>query len=230
MIHVPGGFEPPVPRLIESLKAKGHEISDSESPNPEAGETLVLAQPVDWMRLGVWFGSWHVARAARILVLSRIGAHPDARAESLRELWRLEEYARVSLIPTLVMRLAPLVGESSPFWSRLRSRPRLGALGSALVMPVLEQDVVEVLHAALTGTGTWEGWFDVAGPEARTLSEWSELAGATAGNAPGRAAGGEWEPPLEELSEHRLSEPDLWQARYGLKAGEVGTWAEGKVR
>jgi uncharacterized protein YbjT (DUF2867 family) len=228
MIHVPGGFEPPVPRLVEALKAKGHEISDSVSPTSGPGSTLVLARPVDWMQLGVWFGAWHVARAARILVISRIGAHPDARAESLRELWRLEEYARVSLIPTLVLRLAPLVGESSPFWSRLRSRPRLGATGHSVVMPVLERDVVEAMHAALTRPGTWEGWFDVAGPEARTLSEWSELAGATSGN--GAGAGDEWEPPLEELAEHRLSEPDLWQARFGIAAREVAAWAEGKSR
>src|SRR5262249_14430751 len=89
MIHVPGKFEAPVPRLIESLKARGHEVSETESPASGAGATLLLARPVDWMRLGVLFGSWHVARGARILVLSRVGAHPDARAESLRDLWRL---------------------------------------------------------------------------------------------------------------------------------------------
>jgi len=231
MIHVPGRFDAPVPRLIDALGARGHSVVESESPTGGPGATLLLARPVDWMRLGVWFGSWHVARGARILVLSRMGVHPDARAESLRELWRLEEYARVSLIPTLVLRLAPLIGESSPFWSRLKSRPRLGPFARSLVMPVLERDVVEVMHHALSQSGTWEGWFDIAGPEARTLAEWSELAGGPPAGVPaGSAPEPAWEPPLEEVAEQRLAESELWQRRFGLRAGDVAKWAEEQAR
>jgi uncharacterized protein YbjT (DUF2867 family) len=223
MIHVPGRFDAPVPRLIEALKSRGHSVAESQSPTGGPGATLLLAHPVDWMRLGVWFGAWHVARGARILVVSRMGVHPDARSQSLRELWQLEEYARVSLIPTLVLRLAPLLGEASPFWSRLRSRPRLGNFANTVVMPVLEQDAVEVMHQALTQTTSWEGWFDIAGPEARTLQEWSELAGGSTAGSSGPDSS--WEPPLEELAEHRLAEPDLWQRRFGLTARDVVEWA-----
>ncbi len=222
MIHLLGAMGAPVPRLLEALRARGHEITDEPAPEPGSGATLLLSTPVDWMKLGVGFARWQVARGVRLLVLSRIGAHPDARAPGLRDLWRLEEYARVSLMPTLALRLAPLVGDSSPFWRKVASRPGLGRAARAVVMPVLESDAVEALHAALTDSGPWEGWYDIVGAEALTLEQWSALA------AEGRGGGGEeigWEPPLEELLEQRLSEASVWQERYRVRAREVSVWA-----
>lgn len=223
MIHVLGPMDPPVPRLLEALRARGHEVTDAPSPEPGSGATLVLSSPVDWMRLGVGFARWQVARGVRLLVLSRMGAHPDAKVESLRELWRVEEYARVSLLPTLTLRLAPLVSKESPFWRRLASRPRLGRAANHRVMPVLEGDAIEAIHMALGDPGPWEGWYDLAGPEAYSLEEWMGLA-ARSGDA---AAEAPWEPALEELAEHRLAESRIWQARYRVKATPVSTWAGG---
>src|SRR5213075_1100163 len=53
---------------------------------------------------------------ARLLVLSRIGVHPDAKAPGLAALWKLEERARASKLPMLTLRLAPMVGPRSPLW------------------------------------------------------------------------------------------------------------------
>ena len=50
------------------------------------------------------------APGARVLVLSLLGAHPDARAKRLKALWELEELVRGTAIPNMTLRLAPLVG------------------------------------------------------------------------------------------------------------------------
>src|SRR5207237_614469 len=52
----------------------------------------------------------------RILVLGWNGVHPDARAQALRKLWALEERCRAGGVPTLALRLAPLVGPAAPLW------------------------------------------------------------------------------------------------------------------
>ena len=222
MIHAPGSAAGSTARLLDALRARGVTTTDAASPRSEDRATLLLTTPVDWMALGVRMAPWRVARGARIVVLSRIGAHPDAAAPGLRDLWRLEEYARVSLIPTLTLRFAPLVAVESPFWKKLASAPKLGREANAVIMPVLEEDAVQVLARALAETKPAEGWFEITGPEARSLGEWSALAaggGATNG-------GGEWEPDLEELVEHRLSEVEVWQERFGLRAHSVSSWAQ----
>ncbi len=227
MIHAPGlGNEAATgapARMIAALRARGLEIHDSPEPARDGPVTLLISTPVDWMRLGVRFAPWLVRRGARVVVLSRIGAHPDARAPGLRDLWRLEEYARVSLVPTLVLRFGPLVARESPFWMRLRSRPRLGPEGRHPVMPVLEEDAVTALERALREERPGEGWFEVVGPEARSLAEWAEIAAPSGPGAPEGAGG--WEPPVEELTEHRLSEPEPWQERFAIPAQRVTAWA-----
>ena len=223
MIHVPAAPVGGAGRLVAALRARGLELTDQVAPEPGIGATLLLTTPVDWLQLGMWLAHWHVARSCRLLVLSRVGAHPDAVAPGLRDLWRLEEHARVSLIPTLVLRLAPLVAADSPFWLRLR-HARLGPEGRAVVMPVMEEDALQGLESALKeSNGGWEGWFEVTGPEARTVAEWAEVA-ARRGNATSEA----WEPDVEELLEHKLSEPLLWQRRFGVTARSVTSWAAEK--
>ena len=218
-IHVPSAPSGSAGRLVAALRARGLPITEQVAPEPGVGATLVLTTPVDWNQLGLWLAHWHVARGCRLMVLSRVGAHPDAVAPGLQDLWRLEEHARVSLIPTLVLRLAPLVAADSPFWTRLK-HGRLGAEARALVMPVLEEDALQALESALKEPGAWEGWYDVAGPEARSVAEWAELAARGAG--PSSEA---WEPDAAELLEHRLSEPELWQRRFGVTARAVTGWA-----
>ena len=223
MIHAPGVAQGAMARLVPALKARGLEISADESPDLEGGSTLLMTTPVDWMRLGVWLAPWRVARGARLIVVSRIGAHPDAKAASLQDLWRLEEYARVSLIPTLTFRLAPLVSKQSPFWMRLAARPKFGPEARQLVMPVLEEDAVTALERALREERPSEDWYEVVGRDARSLEEWAGIASTGAAAAPDATV--PWEPEIEELAEHRLAEPEIWQERFGIRARSVIDWA-----
>ena len=125
----------------------------------------------------------------RILVLSALGVHPDARAARLRKLWSLEEQVRRSSRAALTLRLAPVVGADCPLWLRLRTRPRLGRDGEMVFSPVHEGDVVETLKRALDGRARWEGWYGVAGPEVMTLAEASALAARASGSRRERARG-----------------------------------------
>jgi uncharacterized protein YbjT (DUF2867 family) len=206
---------------LAALAMRGHRLGSDAAP-PEQQEdaaTLVLGPGVelDELALGVLLGAWRRARGARVLVLSLIGAHPDARAGRLRNLWRLEEWARGSGLPVLTLRLAPLVGPASPLWLRLRSRPRLPRAGRRPLNPVDEADALETLSLALAGRALWEGWYEIAGPEALSLGDLAELARA-AGPAAQR---GDWEPPLEELAEHRLSESEPWARHFGVSPGAI---------
>ncbi len=221
MIHAFGAPHPPVARLIAALAERGHDVRPAAAARPEGRATLVLGPGVDLepMALGVLLGAWRTAPGARVLIVSLIGAHPDARAGRLKRMWELEERARGSGIPALTVRLAPLVGPASPFWLRLRSRPRLPRGGRQLLNPVCETDVVETLDLALTDRAAWEGWYELAGEEALTLAEIAALA-AAAGPALPRGAG-EWEPPLEELAEHRLAEAQAWREHFGIEPGRV---------
>ena len=128
----------------------------------------------------------------------------------------------MSGIPTLTLRFAPLVAAESPFWRKLASAPKLGREANTVVMPVLEEDAIQVFARVLGETRPAEGWYEITGPEARSLGEWSAL--AARGGA--RADAGDWEPPLEEMLEHRLAETEVWQERFGLAAHSVTSWAE----
>jgi uncharacterized protein YbjT (DUF2867 family) len=240
VIHAYGAPEPPAPRLLDALAGRGHAIVWAAPPSREprraaAGRelaaaptlerrdsTLVLASggAPDFAALGVLLGAWRSAPGARVLVLSRLGAHPDARAARLRWLWMLEEHARASGLPVLTLRLGPLIGPRSPLWLKLRRQPRLPAGGGKLLNPVAEADVVETLARALEGRAKWEGWFEVAGPEVMSLAELRALA-----REAGPPAGGEhgaWEPPLRELAEHRLAEADGWLEHFAMRVRPIG--------
>jgi uncharacterized protein YbjT (DUF2867 family) len=201
----PGCSHPAAARLLAGLPA---------APAPPI---VVLASgprdaELDW--LAGWLGA-RQAEAARVLVISALGAHPDARAPRLRALWRIEELARASGLPVLVLRLAPLLGPASPLWLRLRSRPRLPRGGRPLLCPVAEADARQVLRRALAGAAAWEGWFEIAGAEPLTLLELAELARAV---GPALAAGaGDWEPAAEEMEEQRLPDIGPWTTHFGFR-------------
>lgn len=214
MIHAYGRPEAPVPRLLAALAARGYPMA--EGPASGSAKVLVLGPGVSLepMALEVLFGAWRRIPEGRLLVLSLLGAHPDARAPRLKALWKLEELARGSGLPTLVLRLAPVVGPESPLWLKLRSRPRLPRGGRGLLNPVAEEDVLSTLERALGGRAGWEGWYEVAGVEALTLAELAALA-AAAGPRTGHRAGA-WEPPTAEMAEHRLAEAAPWIEHFGL--------------
>jgi len=212
VIVVPGPLDPPAPRLLAALPARGGPRAVSPAALPAGGESVTLALSTGPFVLDLAALAARIARPFRILVLSRLGAHPDARAESLRRLWRIEEHARRIGAPVLTLRFAPLLAADAPLWSRLRRRPALPRGGRAVVQPALEADAVETLLRALDGRAAWSGWYEVAGAEPRSLAELRDLADA-AGPAPDRGA---WEPPLAEMAEHRLAEPGPWTAWCGV--------------
>jgi uncharacterized protein YbjT (DUF2867 family) len=242
VIHAYGEPDPPAPRLLAALASRGHAVSAPGGHEAgaagagaigtagRAGEravarqdsTLVLSSggAPDFAALGVLLGGWRAAPGARVLVVSALGAHPDARAARLRWLWMLEEHARASGLPVLTLRLGPILGPRSPLWLRLRRQPRLPRGGEKLLNPVSEADVVETLARALEGRAKWEGWFEVAGPEIMSLKELAAL--AREAGPPPRGESGAWEPPLRELAEHRLAEADAWLEHFAMQVRPVG--------
>ena len=226
MIHVFGSPAGPVPRLVSQLADLGHAVSRGEGKARE-GATLVLGAGVELApeALGILLGAWRSAPGARVLILSPLGTHPDARAERLRTMWQTEELVRQTAIPSLMLRLGPLVGPRSPFWIHLANRSRLPRGGRDIVQPVAEEDVVSGLDRALHGKVHWEGWYEVVGREALSLAELAEMAQAH-GPLPGLA---EWEPPLDELRDQRLAEPQRWEADFGIQpaplAARAPAWA-----
>ena len=222
----PGPLGPPAGRLLGALTTHGHKVYARPEMLPEGDEPVSLAVSdgpfvFDFVAAVRALGS----RSFRVLVLSRLGAHPDARCGSLQRLWRLEEHVRAGGAPTLTLRFAPLVGPETPLWRKLRAQPSLPRGGRKLVNPVAETDAVETLLRALDGRGPWQGWYEVAGGETVTLAELRDLAAHT----PGGTRGGAWEPPLEEIREHRLAEPQPWAAEFGIAPTPLASWAGATV-
>lgn len=213
MIVVPGTLAAPAGRLVAALAARAHEVHDATA-GPVPGEgpvTLVVADgPFVFDFAGLVRSV--APRPFRVLVLSRLGAHPDARTPSLQRLWRLEEHVRGGGAPTLTLRLAPLVGTTTPLWNRLRTQPPLPRGGRTQLNPIAERDAIETLVRALADETPWSDWYEVAGDRVWTLGELRDLARG-AGRGPDA---GEWEPPLDEMLEHRLAEAAPWCARFGV--------------
>jgi uncharacterized protein YbjT (DUF2867 family) len=217
----PGPLGEAAERLLAAVATHGHVVvCEGESLPPEAeAVTLIVADgPMVFDFLG--FVRSLGERRFRVLMLSRLGSHPDAREPSLQRLWRLEEHVRAGGAPTLTLRFAPLVGPATPLWKKLRSRPALPNGGRQRLNPVAEIDAVETLLRTLDGRAPWQGWYEVAGSETVTLAELRELARRT----PGATAGGAWEPTLDELAEHRLAESEPWAADFGITPTPLAAW------
>jgi uncharacterized protein YbjT (DUF2867 family) len=222
----PGPLGEAPERLLAALVSRGHEVFTGAAalPRTDAVVTLAIADgPFVFDFLG--FVRSLGERRFRVLMLSRLGAHPDASATTLQRLWRLEEHVRSGNAPTLTLRFAPLVGPDTPLWRMLRSRPQLPHGGRKLVHPVAETDAVETLAAALDGRALWRGWYEVAGPDTLSLAELRDLAART----PGATAGGAWEPPLDELAEHKLAECEPWASEFGITPTPLASWTGSEV-
>ena len=129
---------------------------------------------------------------------------------------------RASGHPVLTLRMAPLVGPTSPFWHRLGAGGSLPRGGRTLLRPVAEADVVESMHRALVGAARWTGWFEACGVETWSLAELAEFARRRAHTL--RPA--TWEPPVEVLLAQRLPEPDPWLDHFGLAPGSLAAQAQ----
>jgi hypothetical protein len=213
VILTPGPLDAPAGRLLGALAAAG-EIVVSDPRRLPAGERPVTIAVSSGPFLFDYAGlvTAIAPRPFRALVLSRLGAHPDARSPALQRLWRLEEHVRGGGAPTLTLRFAPLLGPGTPLWNRLRTRPALPRGGRALLNPVAERDAIETLRRALDGRAAWKGWYEVAGSEAWSLAELRDLA-TRAGRGP---EAGEWEPSLDEMAEHRLAGSEPWASHFGI--------------
>ena len=221
MLVKPGPLGEPADRLLGALAAHGHSVVTGAGalPAPEGTVTLAISDgPMVFDFLG--FVRTLGERSFRVLMLSRLGVHPDARATTLQRLWRLEEHVRAGNAPMLTLRFAPLVGPATPLWKKLRSRPALPNGGRKLVNPVAERDAIETLARALDGRALWRGWYEVAGPDTLTLAELRDLAALT----PGETAGGAWEPTLDEIAEHRLAESEPWASDFGITPAPLASW------
>lgn len=216
-----GPLAEPAGRLLDRLAARGVTLVQDPTALPTGHEPVTLAIS-DGPYVFDFLGSVQAlgSRRFRVLMLSRLGVHPDARAASLQRLWRLEEHVRGGGAPTLTLRFAPLVGPDSPLWRKLRSRPTLPRGGRKIVNPVHETDAAETLLRALSGEAAWEGWYEVAGAESCSLAELRDLASSTTGPT----AGGAWEPSLEEMDEHRLAECEPWASHFGITPTRLAAW------
>ncbi len=216
MIVVAGPLDPPADRLLASLASRGTDavVEPGALPPGESPVTLAISSGPFVFDFAGLVASL-AGRPFRVLLLSRLGAHPDAVAPALRRLWRLEEHVRGGGAPTLTLRLAPIVGERTPLWNRLRSRPTLPHGGRVLLKPVHEDDVIETLVRALADPAPWSGWYELAGPETFRLAELRDLAAAR-GPAPDAGA---WEPALDEIAEvaqNGMPEHEPWASAFGL--------------
>ena len=217
-----GPLAQPADRLIGALAARGVTLYDGPSDLPAGTEPVTLAVS-DGPFVFDFAGAVRELgeHRFRVLVLSRLGAHPDARAASLQRLWRLEEHVRGGGAPTLTLRFAPLVGPDAPLWRWLRTRPALPRGGRKLVNPVYEADALETIVRALSGQAAWEGWFEVAGAETVSLAELRDMAAASPGPTRGRAC----EPTMDEMDEHRLAECEPWASHFGITPVRLAAWA-----
>lgn len=220
-------------RLLRALERRGHAVGRADAA-PEVVPTVFVSPAPSGSapKLRAWLGQRAPGPDARLVVLTRLGTHPDARKARLRDCWALEEAARASGLPVLILRLAPLLGPESPLWLRLRSGPRLPRRGEQLLNPAAEADVVEALDRALSGGAEWRGWYEVAGPEVWSLAELCALARES--GPPLVKGSGAWEPPLEEMEEHRLAESGPWLEHFGLSvrplAEQARAWRAAEER
>lgn len=212
MIVVPGQVDAPADRLLAALVPLGLPApvtAEALPPGDEPVTLVISAGPFVFDFAGMVAA---VRRPFRVLMLSRLGAGPEAKAPALRRLWRLEEHVRGGGAPTLTLRFAPLLGPRAPLWNQLRSRPALPRGGRQLLNPVLESDAVETIARALDGRAAWRGCHEVAGPEVWSLAGLRDLA-ADAGPALRPRA---WEPSLDEMAEHQPAASGPWSAHFGI--------------
>jgi len=202
---------PPGPRLLAAAEARALD---------RAGAAAI--EPASMLVLGATPGDRGAVTPVpadgdyeRVLVLSWIGAHRDAREPLLARLWDLEEAARATRRPAIVLRFAPLIGASSPLLAHLARRPRLDArLERSLIQPMHEDEAVEGLARLLAGQVEWAGWFEVCGPEPLTVGE---LAAYVAAGALGSAeAAPGWEPSPAVIRAQGMAEWEPWARASGV--------------
>ncbi|TMQ60294.1 MAG: hypothetical protein E6K72_00680 [Candidatus Eisenbacteria bacterium] len=207
MIHAYGSPDPPAPRLLEALATRGYAVSAWEAADeratvgqggavPRRDSTLVLSSggAPALAALGVLLGAWREAPGARVLVLSGLGAHPDARAA--------DRGAGAAMGG--VRRRTGASGERAPRGTSRVTRPHAHRPASHGERPVL--------CAVITVSDTRRA-------DVMSLAELKAL--AREAGPPPSGEHGAWEPPLRELEEHRLAEADAWLEHFSMRVRPI---------
>jgi uncharacterized protein YbjT (DUF2867 family) len=221
MIEALRDLAPPGPRLLAAAweRARGRAAAAVIEParvrvlgevaGPDSAVTLVTADDAH----------------ERVLVMSWIGAHPDTREPLLERLWKLEEAARATGLPTIVLRFGPLIGRRSPLLALLAQGLRLDRrLEHSLIQPLREDDAIEGVARLLAGRIEWSGWYEVCGPDARTVGELR--AAAVAGALGSFDAAPAWEPSAGVLRAQGVVEWRPWADASGVTPRRVDASAE----
>lgn len=219
MISLLGEARTEVRRLVAAFAMSKMEPREALAAVRAGVEVSAFGLPYD--RAGLEWAQQFEGTSSLALLLSPRGTHPDARAAELRCAWDIEEALRSRCATHVTLRIAPLIGETSPFWERMRSQPDLGSRRQQKVQPVAEADVVALLVCLASGHGPSTGCFDVVGPRVFSLAE---LAGI-AGTRPLPAGSGAWEPPLHLLAGQRLGDPTDWCASFRIEPRDPEQWA-----
>ncbi|MFC2149633.1 NAD-dependent epimerase/dehydratase family protein [Candidatus Auribacterota bacterium] len=120
--------------------------------------------------------------AEKIVLLTAVGAAPDAESEYSRTKWLAEEEVRKSSIPYVILRASLVFGNEGGLRNSkmlvklskmVRHFPVIPFIGSgkSLVQPVFIGDLVACLKKAVCDDSIVNKTFEIAGPEKMTFDE-----------------------------------------------------------
>lgn len=187
------------PGHADGLRALGAKVAVARAPDPDALAMLFHdAHTVCHLAGGIRMSSARAyeeanhetarrsvegaihAGAARILLLSTVGADPGEGNAYLRAKGRAEELVRGSGLEHAIVRATRLVAPASPWFRDVQAlaarRPAVVVgTGAASMAPVASADAASALAAADDRAGTVSGTFALEGPDAVTADELVDL-------------------------------------------------------
>ena len=124
------------------------------------------------------------AGAGRFVYFSALNASPVQRTRFFRSKWTGEQAVRTSPLETTIFRPSVVFDESDPWVHLVRRLSFLPVVpvagdGRARYQPIWADDAARAVMAALKAGGG--GTFDLAGPEAMTYADISDLVASLAG-------------------------------------------------
>jgi uncharacterized protein YbjT (DUF2867 family) len=125
---------------------------------------------------------------SRITTVSILGADLNSTSACLRSRAATEEIFHAGPIPTTIIRVPMVLGESdrASFALAKRGSARVAVLfrGESLEQPIYAGDVIDALIRSLTRALTRDETFDLAGPESLSRSNLTERAAAMLNRSP----------------------------------------------
>lgn len=124
----------------------------------------------------------------RIVYLSIIGSHADARNPCLASKGRAEDILLAGPVPALILRVPMVLGEgdfaSRALARRARARFAWTFRGQSLEQPIYAGDVVEAIVAGLENPDLDDVTINLAGPESLSRNALTTRAGRAVGGKP----------------------------------------------